>query len=89
MNVYAIYDKKTEEYSTPFFQLRDPNAVRTFQTAVNHKDANNSLNLFPADYDLVKIGTWDNQNGILEGHRAEPLCNGLSVITKPENANNG
>lgn len=65
LNVYAVYDAKMQLFGIPFFQAKDNVAIRDFGDAVNDKSPNNMWNKHPEDYSLFRIGTYENENGIL------------------------
>lgn len=80
--VYSIFDKKTEEWSTPFFQTHDVTALRSFREAVLTDDPNNMLKKYPKDFTLYYIGDWNNETGILKGvgDNAQPLATAEAVM---------
>ena len=57
-NIYSIFDKKAAFYLTPFFLRNDPEAQRAVQQMLQTRD--NQLALSPQDYQLVRIGTYDD-----------------------------
>lgn len=61
LEVYSIRDAKAEYFNTPFFQKTKGEAIRNFSNAVN--DEKTQLNQHPEDFDLWKIGQWDDQKG--------------------------
>lgn len=67
MNVYSIYDKKVAAYGQPFFAANDGAAIRMVTLA--SQDRNSLLGTFPADYQLEKIGSWDESQGLLSGSK--------------------
>lgn len=69
LNCYSIYDRKALQYHPPFFQSTDGAAVRSFADLVN--DAQSTISRHPADYVLYKVGTYDDQVGLMEA--ASPL----------------
>lgn len=64
LNLYSIYDRKMNIYLTPFPARGDVDAVR--QVSASFADpnmANTPAGQHPADFDLVKIGTFDDESG--------------------------
>lgn len=69
--VCVVQDRKSELFAAPMLFVNEADAVRNFADAVNREDAQSMLYLHPDDYDLFRIGTFDDQDGILvaEPHR--------------------
>ena len=61
LQIYAVFDKKTEEYGTPMFLRTNGEAVRGFSDAVNAKEDNNNLSRHAEDYALYHIGAYNTQ----------------------------
>jgi len=64
VNVYAVFDSVAKIYLPPWVQANDGLACRSFVHAVN--DRSNQLGQFPADFSLYRVGTFDDQTGVLE-----------------------
>lgn len=60
--VYAFRDKKIG-YMQPFFQLTDPQAMRSAKLAV--EDPDSTLCKIKDDLELWRLGTYDDQLGKL------------------------
>lgn len=61
LNVYAIKDRATNAFMTPFFMHAHGQAIRGFSDNIN--DAKSTASLHPEDYDLWYLGTWDDATG--------------------------
>lgn len=75
--IYAIRDAFTG-FLTPTFDLNDQAAKRNFAYAISKKDT--LLYSNAQDYDLYKIGVFDQDSGVitpLEHHKL--ICAGVSV----------
>lgn len=62
--IYTIYDSQVESHSVPFFV---PNAVmahRYFETLV--RDPKSDIARFPAAFNLMEIGSYDDSNASFE-----------------------
>lgn len=59
--VYAIFDKKSIMYKTPFLAHNDDVAIRMFSSAVNGERS--ELSDFPEDFDLYKLASFDDESG--------------------------
>lgn len=65
-NLYVVLDAKAGFYGMPWAEQRDEAAIRQFADAVN--DGSNPGNMWhkhPEDFSLYRIGTYDNERGVL------------------------
>jgi len=79
MNIYSIYDNRAKTWGTPFFQPTPVHALRLFKSEVNRQDNTNMLYMYPGEYDLYQVGTWDDDTGELAGQENTQLANGNTV----------
>lgn len=82
-NVYAVFDNLTQVFMQPTFIESDDEAIRLFTYQINN------INLWrdnPSDYELYKLGSYDNESGELNS-RIEKLIKGTSVIRKEKKKN--
>lgn len=68
LNLYSIYDKKAKAYARPFFMQNDATATRAVLSSLEGTD----LGMFPNDYTLFCIGTFDDLNGHIESNINHP-----------------
>lgn len=61
--LYAVHDIKAGNYYPPLVAANAMVAARDFQTRV--REENSLLNKFPEDFDLVEVGVWDMETGII------------------------
>lgn len=59
--IIALYDSKTELYSTPVYAKTTGQAQRDLQEAVNGADG--IIAKYPEDYRLYCLGTYNNETG--------------------------
>lgn len=64
LNAYSVYDTKALNYSPPFYAPTNGAATRMIADAA--ADPNNNLGRHPADFVLFRVGTFDDQVGLLE-----------------------
>lgn len=63
INIYSVFDVKSQLYGTPFFMLRDEIAQRAFADLVNDKST--MVSRHPEDFLLYKIGEfWDDSGNV-------------------------
>ena len=75
-NMYTVYDKKAEVYTPPFQAINDEVAQRLMMNCVNNPEHNFGLN--PEDYQLLRIGKFDDQNAHIEAEYI-PLCDLITL----------
>ncbi len=61
LEVFVIYDSKSEIYEAPFCQRTKGEAVRTFIDLVNNPKS--LVSQHPEDYTLFHVGQYDNSKG--------------------------
>lgn len=76
-NVYCMRDQITG-YQTPTFELNDAAAIRNFSYAI--KQPNTLLFASAKDFDLMKIGEFDTETGIIDPITPTLLIQGNSVV---------
>ena len=81
IHIYAIYDKKVKVYGTPFFYTDDISATRSFLRL--KADPQSFLHSFPDDYDLYRIGTYDDQDAKMVSLQPTELIQ--TNTTEPKN----
>ena len=66
--IFCIRDNKSNVYNLPFFCNSLPAAIRNVSRAV--MDETTQLNAFPQDFDLFKLGEYDDEQGkfIIQGN---------------------
>ncbi len=85
LNVYSIYDTAAGLYSRPFFCQSDAEALRMFSDL--SVDAEHPVGKHPEDYAIFRLGTFDDNKGILQNEENECLSTGLEVVSKSRNVN--
>lgn len=76
--VFSVYDKKAKAFITPFFLPTVGMAVRAFTDAVNQEG--HAWNKHPEDYQLFKIGQFDDSNGVVTPEISEPVISAQEVL---------
>jgi len=79
--IYAIKDVTANEYNTPFIQPSDVHALRVFKTEINRAGADNLLYLYPEEYELHYLGSFDTENASIVPEN-KLLSPGVAVKTK-------
>lgn len=81
--IYTIYDSKAEAYLKPFFTTTKGLALRSFIDESNKPGS--TLNMYPADYTLFELGTFEDDTGQITMHKAhENLGTALEHIRTPQ-----
>lgn len=68
--VYAVYDSCSAVYDRPFVMPADGAAVRSFADIAC--DADHPIGKHPEHYSLHRIGTYDDNTGVIEPEN--PVC---------------
>lgn len=63
MQVYSVYDMKAGSYTPPFLARTPGEAVRIIANTV--RSVESILAQYPADFQLVLVGEWDEMTGVL------------------------
>lgn len=94
LNIYAVLDRPANSFGTPIFLPNEAVAVRTFSQAVNAK--NTLLGLYPDDFVLCHLGTYDQLLGRFENLSlpkqilaARAVLNSVPVAPAPESEQGG
>lgn len=81
--MYSIYDTKTRQYNRPFFEASDTVALRNLKMEVNRQDPSNVLYMFPEDYQLYRVGSFDADNGNIDAAAPE-LLGSCEALVNPK-----
>lgn len=65
IGIFAIKDEKTGEFHPPFFQKTPQAAIRLFKTEINRAHDNNHAYLYPEDFQLYYLGTFNQVTGAI------------------------
>ena len=88
MVVVSIYDAKAECYSRPNFVRSAGEAWRFFEQEVNRAADDNMMFLYPQDYTLFEIGTFDELTGKLAPRDVVlELGNGMTAVDPRKDEN--
>lgn len=63
-NLYSVRDIKMQKYGMPFVALNDDIAKRTLASTI--KAGGTTISEFPEDFQLYKLGSYDDDTGELE-----------------------
>lgn len=75
---YAIRDNLANSFLTPVLFDNENVALRWFTDVVNSKEENQVIYNNPGDFELWKLGAYDNITGNIVGN-LDKLATGLSV----------
>lgn len=65
MPLFSVLDKKVGAHTPPFMMRSNAEAIRSFIDAV--ADKNQQFCKHPEDYILVRVGTFNEEKGVLIG----------------------
>lgn len=73
-HVYAVKDLAVQAFGDCFLTRAPGEAMRSFQDEVNRTDGKSAVALHPEDYELYKIGEYNDQTGTLHALEKPELC---------------
>lgn len=68
MMLYGVYDRKAQVYGQPFIAENDDAAIRAYYSdfyRVYMDSPSSPFVMFPEDFDLCRIGTFDINSGVV------------------------
>lgn len=74
----AVRDTRVEVFGNPFFSRAPGQAMRDFMTRINTREEGNALNTNPEDFELWKLGTFDDETGEIQTE-PERLMRGIDA----------
>ncbi|WNK12758.1 MAG: nonstructural protein [Microvirus sp.] len=80
--VFAVRDRATDSFGTPFFVASKGQALRSFSDEVNRKVDDNMLNKHSEDYDLYELGTFNSETGLFDAGVPKMISIGKDVLIK-------
>lgn len=83
--VYSIYDMKAGLFLKPIFVQKKGQAIRMFENACGDVNAKDSmLSKYPNDFQLHRIGEFDEESGKINGLVAPEFVVNGSDFVKPK-----
>lgn len=70
--MYCLYDYATNNYMNPLVFVNDGEAIRWMTTVVNSKEESN-VSLYPHQFRLVYLGSFDDQSGKFTNEQMDVL----------------
>lgn len=77
---FSLLDTKTGIHHPPFYVAHIGIAIRTVKDVAS--DLGTSIGRHPADYMLVRLGTFDDANGVTN-NSYEPIASVVHLMDKP------
>lgn len=81
LQAYAVKDIKSQLFALPHFVATNGVAIRSFATACEDKSTN--LNLYPSDYTLYHIGSYNAETGVLTKANPASIATAAEFIKPP------
>lgn len=92
LEMFTVYDSKTDSYRDPLFAVNSLDVLREFQNAFQDPDAPKKNSYFKnaEDFSLFKIGSYHRKTGLCEAHQPTHVVNfhELKAQALRENARN-
>ena len=83
LNVYSIYDKKSEHYNNPTFAPTDGVVIRDLRMFL--RKPGNLFSSFPEDYELRWIGVFYEDTGSVMGNDPRTVISFEDIIALDSN----
>lgn len=77
VRLYSVFDAKSGAFGLPFAAFNDAVAQRTIAAAMQSGDP--LFAKFPADYQLYRLGAFDDSTGQLGAEAPTAVCNLTSL----------
>lgn len=81
VQIFTIYDAKTEAFLQPFFSQAKGSAIRAFTDSVNDKTGESQFASHPEDYTLFHLGSFDDSTATFDLLKT-PVSLGLAIEFK-------
>jgi len=77
-SLYSVLDLRSAIFANPFISVNDMTALRDFGNAVN--DPSTTLSKNPEDYQLFKIGSFDDTLGVISTCDRQLIANANTLV---------
>ena len=81
----AVLDKKALTFGAVYTSKNEATAIRDFSIACQNPESN--LNRFPEDYQLCKLGTFDEEQGKIMPCKVPEVLTSAQAFIQPKNEN--
>lgn len=81
-NLYSILDTKQNYYGSLLTFKNDQVAVRAFMEMLISNDPNSLLALYPTDYQLMCLGHFDKDKGLIDGCAPQLVITGYDCMCR-------
>lgn len=83
LQVFTVYDSKTETYFQPFYSQTMGAAMRSFEEACN--DTEHQFYKYAEDFTLFKLGIYDDQTAEFQLDTPVSLAKAIEMKRNPQN----
>lgn len=77
--IYAVRDRAADAFGNPFFFTTQGQAIRVFMDEINRAEPNNGLYIHSEDYDLYRLGTYDETSGEIMAEQPQQIAIGKDL----------
>lgn len=82
--VMVVRDRAADTFGQPFFVVSVGVGVRSFSDAINNPSEDSDLRKHPEDFDLFKLGTFDDDTAVFEVGLPEQVALGRDLVARKE-----
>lgn len=84
LGVFAVFDSKAVNYGTPFFTHNRGSAQRGIQAQLR-ADKSTMLAMYPGDFSLHDLGTYNDETGEFAAHPPIFVINVSELVESSDN----
>jgi hypothetical protein len=81
MQLYSVYDEKTQVYMVMAPRVNDATIMRELKRELTR---GGMMSEFPGDYSLYSVGTWNDALGEVKGHIPRLVCRLDKLMSEAE-----
>lgn len=78
LSVFAVRDRAVDSFGQPIFATSEGGVIRSFRDEIANPES--PFSKHPDDYDLYRIGTYDQESGALVGCDPVQVAIGKSLV---------
>ena len=82
LELYAIHDRKVGIYNTPSFSRSLIDVQRSITTVL--EDKNSNLRRFHEDFEIYRLGTFDENTGVLTANKPLLICGVTALLPRDD-----
>lgn len=82
--LFVIKDRSVDAYVNLHCVRAEGQAIRQFQDAINDQQTGGSIHKHPDDYDLYRVGTYNDETGLVTPEQPSKVADGKQLAMTGE-----